>query len=324
MCYTLRHEACAAMMRIGLSLRLGAVFLFAVMALMGPGASTVHGAPVETGTLWPAEIEGWKIAEGPTRYDPNTAYTYMDGAAELFIAYNMKDLTVVRYESKGRPAITLEIYRMGSSEDASGLFTFESDDPGAGIGQGSEFGGGLLRFWKGRCFVTAYGDGTGPELEAGTLALGRKVASAITETGNPPAILGLLPPGKEPYVRGQTWFFRSHILLNQRFFISNANILGLAPDVEAALGRYGTGKDRVHMLIVKYPTTERAERAIREFGKVYMGGAAAGTFVKKESGRWSGAERYDNYVIIVFDGPDKERASGMLAETAPLLKKEGK
>ena len=151
--------------------------------------------------FWPQETDGWKITEGPADYGPTTAYTYMDGAAELFNAYNMKKLTVLRYGKPKRPDITLEIYEMASSADASGLFSFESDDPGADIGQGSEFGGGLLRFWKGPYFVSVYGDGQGADLETTTLNLGRTVAGSIKETGRTAAILGFLPEGEAPFER---------------------------------------------------------------------------------------------------------------------------
>jgi len=102
-----------------------------------------------TSDLWPNEINGWKITEGPVPYDSTTAYKYMNGAAELFIAFNMRTLNVLKYEKTGQPAITLEIFRMAAPEDAYGIFSFENDDPRGSIGQGSEFGGGLLRFWKG-------------------------------------------------------------------------------------------------------------------------------------------------------------------------------
>jgi hypothetical protein len=153
------------MLRTSVSVILIILGLILPLAACGePGGGMTGSSP-----LWPSDVDGWKIAEGPTDYDRITVFKYMDGAAELFQAYNMRKLTVVRYEKPGRPAITLEIFLMGSPEDAYGLFSFEADDPGAGIGQGSEFGGGLLRFWKGYHFVSAYGENQGADIEAATL-----------------------------------------------------------------------------------------------------------------------------------------------------------
>jgi hypothetical protein len=296
-------------------------------ALMSLGEGEVYGeegTTMKTRELWPGEIEGWKIAEGPTDYDPKTAYTYMNGAAELFIAYDMKSLAVVRYERQGRPAVTLEVYRMGSPADAWGLFSFESDDPGAGIGQGSEFGGGLLRFWKGHYFVSVFGDGPGEDVEAATLKIGRLTAEAVREQGAPPVIMALLPPGEAPFARTQAWYFHSHILLNQRFFVSNKNILNLTARVEAALGRYENGKEKVHLLLVKYPDQAGADAALSTFRKAYMPEGADKSAVKTENSKWTAAERYGDYVAVVFDGPDEPFAQRMIRAASSSIGKEAR
>ena len=107
---------------------------------------------------------------------------------------------------------------MGSPADAFGVFSFDRQDPDAGIGQGSEFGGGLLRFWKGRYFVSVYGEGEGKEQEEAVLEIGRRLASSIVETGEPPRLIRALP--EERQVEGSVRFVRSHVLLNQRCFVS--------------------------------------------------------------------------------------------------------
>ena len=102
---------------------------------------------------------------------------------ELYIAYNFNGVKVRRYEKSGQPPITAEVYDMGTSEDAFGVFSFERQDEEAGIGQGSEFGGGLLRFWKGKFFVSVFAEGQGKEAEAATLELGKVIAKSIDATG---------------------------------------------------------------------------------------------------------------------------------------------
>ena len=156
---------------------------------------------------------------------------------------------------------------MGTPQDAFGVFTWDRQDPDAGIGQGSEFGGGLLRFWKGRHFVSVYGEGEGKEQEQAVLEIGRRLASSIVETGGPPRLIGALPD--ERRVADTARFVRSHVLLNQRCFISNENILGLEADTEAVFARYDFGKDRTFVLLVGYPTEARAASAFAAFGKAY-------------------------------------------------------
>ncbi|MBA4416564.1 MAG: hypothetical protein C0392_01445 [Syntrophus sp. (in: bacteria)] len=272
--------------------------------------------------LWPAAMGDWKISEGPTGYDPDTTFKYMNGAAELFRAYNMKNLNVLRYEKQGRSSITTEIFRMSSAENAYGLFTFENDDPEAGIGQGSTFGGGLLRFWKGPYFVSVYGDSAGKEIEAATLHIGRHIAVSIAETGKPPGIMDRLPVGGPPYSRKQSWFLHSHILLNQRFFISHANILNLSGETDVFLAQYGSEKGKLHLLLVKYPTETHADGALMEFRRAYMPDASGKSSVKTENNRWTVLNKSGRFVIIVFDAPDEALAMRLIKATDTALSKE--
>jgi hypothetical protein len=89
----------------------------------------------------PTEAEGWKWDGNEERYDSQSVFQYMNGAAELYLAYDFQNLRVRRFEKPDRPSITLELYDMASSENAYGVFSFERQDRAVGIGQGSEFGG---------------------------------------------------------------------------------------------------------------------------------------------------------------------------------------
>jgi len=76
------------------------------------------------------------------KYNSKTLFEYIDGAAELYLAYGFQNLTVRRFEKPSQPQITIECYEMASSEDAYGVFSFERQDEAIEIGQGSEFGEG--------------------------------------------------------------------------------------------------------------------------------------------------------------------------------------
>ena len=283
-----------------------------------------QGVTMKRDFTWPVDIDGWKVSEGPDAYNRETAFKYMDGAAELFLAYNMRALTVVRYEKPGRPAITTEIFQMGSGEDAYGLFSFESDDPGAGIGQGSEFGGGLLRFWKGHLFASIYGENSGEDVEAATLRIGQFIAGSIEDTGKPAKILSYLPNGEAPFAKSRSWFLHSHILLNQRFFIANRNVLNLANDVDVAMAQYGTGKDTVHLLLAGYPSENRGDQAFSNFRSARLADAADKLSVRTQNNRWTAAQKYGTFIVIVFDAPDEAFASKLIRAASTAFRKEGR
>jgi len=247
----------------------------------------------------------------------------MNGAAELYLAFNFRGLKTTRFEKSGRPSIVVEVYEMGSPEDAYGVFSFEQQDPGVGIGQGSEFGGGLLRFWKGRNFVTIFGEEPGQEIEEAILILGHRIAATINDSGNPPKILGYLPDKTLPFTKKDAWFLRSHIHLNQRFFVARANILMLSPDVEAVLARYETRDGRIYILLARYPSPDKAAAALASFKNAYMSDAGKADSVKTENGKWTSAACLNNFAVIVFDAGDQSSAINTINATREILKKEG-
>ncbi len=288
-----------------------AIFLF-------PWAGIAAERGVMDGTIgWPSGAGGWKRAGEAVLYKGRTIFDYMDGAGEVYLAYDFKQLAVQRFEREGRPAIIAEAYEMGTPQDAFGIFTWDRQDPDAAIGQGSEFGGGLLRFWKGRHFFSVYGEGEGKEQEQAVLEIGRGLASSIAETGEPPGLMRSLP--REHRVEESVRFVRSHVLLNQRCFVSNENILGLGADTEAVFARYDFGKERTFVLVVRYPTEARAHSALASLGKAYRldGGQPA-----EAGGSWTAAEVEGVRLIVALHAPKAEVARQLIEATKTRLKEE--
>jgi hypothetical protein len=270
--------------------------------------------------IWPTELKGWKWDQEEKHYNRETLFDYINGGAEVYLAYNFKQATVHRYQNPGHPDIVAEVYTMGSSSDAFGIFSLERQDPEAGIGQGSEFGGSLLRFWKGPYFVSVLGEGAGKAIEAAVLQLGRQLDRSIKETGPPPRILGLLPdlPGLD-----RICFVHSHILLNRCFFLSHNNLLQLDRDVQAVLARYVEGRDKIRILLALYPSEARARSAFKGFRDAYMPEAGPNPSVKTEEGTWTRAEGHRKWVVIVFGSPAESRAEALIRSTITKLQEEG-
>ena len=267
----------------------------------------------------PSEAAAWKWDRKEIKYNSKTLFSYIDGAAELYLAYGFQNLTVRRFEKSNRPPIILELYEMASSEDAYGIFSFEHQDEAVGIGQGSEFGGGLLRFWKGKYFVSIYAEGEGAEVESGILKMGRAAANSIPATGPEPKLVGFIPGKDLGLVDKSVRYLKSHVLLNQRFFIAHQNILNLNRKTEAVLAQYLQDKQKAQLLLIRYPDSKEAVDAYRSFMKVYLPDAGGKDRSKTEDRKWTFARQRNEFVVIVFGAPTEAAAEALLKATEEKL-----
>jgi hypothetical protein len=263
----------------------------------------------------PSEAGGWKWDGKETKYDSRTVFKYMDGAAELYLAYGFQNLTVRRFEKLNQPTLILELYEMASSGDAYGVFSFEHQDEAVGIGQGSELGGGLLRFWKGKYFVSIYAEGEGAEVESGILVMGRAAANSIPATGSEPKLVGFVPGKDLGLVDKSVRYLKSHVLLNQRFFIAHQNILNLNRNTEAVLAQYLQGKQKTQLLLIRYPNSKEAEEAYQSFMKVYLPEAKGRDRSRTEDQKWTFARQRNEFVLIVFGASTEADAKALLNAT---------
>jgi len=267
----------------------------------------------------PAGTGGWKWDGKKMEYNSKTVFSYMDGAAELYLAYGFQNLTVLRFEKLSQPSVTIELYEMDSSEDAYGVFSFEHQDESVGIGQGSEFGGGLLRFWKGKYFVSVYAEGEGAEVESGILDIGKATAHSIPATGHEPTLVGFIPGREFGLVDKSVRYLKSHVLLNQRFFVAHQNILNLNRKTEAVLAQYFRDKQKTHVLLIRYPDSSDARDAFQSFMKVYLPEAGRKDYAKTEDGKWTFARQRNEFVAIVFGASKEADAEALLKATEEKL-----
>jgi hypothetical protein len=63
-----------------------------------------------------------------------------------------------RYAASQRPAIVLDVFDMGTSQDAYGVFTHDPAGEAVALGQDGRLRPGWANFWKDRFFVSIYAD----------------------------------------------------------------------------------------------------------------------------------------------------------------------
>jgi hypothetical protein len=171
--------------------------LAAALVLISPAPAQGQARPAgaEIASLVP-KLPGWTLAEAPRSFFPNDLFEYIDGAAESFLGYDFRELTVADYEKKGTSVtLTLEIYDMGLPVNAFGIFSAERypENRPVSLGDLGYVEGEALNFLDGRFYVKMLAFGLGPETEAALTAFGTKVAGSIKSGGGLPPLVRAFP-----------------------------------------------------------------------------------------------------------------------------------
>jgi hypothetical protein len=274
----------------------------------------------------PETANGWQRRVPDGIYTAETLYKYIDGAAELYRAFNVKKIVSRYYVKEKEPDIIVDIFDMGTSYDAFGVYHHAvREGAEAGIGQDSEFIGANLYFWKGSFYVSIIGLGETEELKRTIEMLGRSIADGITEEGARPDLIELLPAGVVG-LREVNYFHNSHCL-NTYYYLADENLFNLDQEAEGVLGRYHEGKPSTEqgevtafvVLVIRYDSKKEAGEALRNFLAKYLPDADAQGITRTEDGAWTGAESVGNHVIGVFDAATEETARSLLEETSARI-----
>jgi hypothetical protein len=258
----------------------------------------------------PDKVLTWTKAEEDHFYDSQTIFDYIDGAGEVYRAYNMQRCLTRRYVPPEGPAIILDVFEMASSYDAFGVFTHDPDGEGLAVGQGAVYRTGWLGFWKDRFFVSLYADEETEAAKRAMLELAGKVASSINKEGPKPQILSRLP--RKGLQAASVRYFHDHPVLNRHYFISTENILRLGGRTEAVLATYQLKEGAAQILLVNYPDAEKAKEAHSSFLKHYLPDADPSGMASLENKKWCGVSVKGPFVAVVLEADSREIAKELL------------
>jgi len=239
----------------------------------------------------PDRVNGWTVKPGDRFFDKETIFSYINGAGEVYRAYNMKMCLSRRYTTPNGPAIVLDIFDMGSSEDAFGIFTHDQDGEELDLGQGALYRPGWLSFWKDRFLVSIYMEEETVAAEKAVRELGRVLSSLIRTHGPMPRILLKLPSeGLQPR---SVRYLHHHTVLNYHFYLSK-------------------GEARARLLLVIYLNEEKAAEALASFLRHYLPDADSRGLVLLENGKWSAAAVKGRLLTAVFESDSRQLAEDLL------------
>jgi len=260
----------------------------------------------------PGGIDGWDADGSDRLFDDKSIFEYINGAGEVYRAYNLQRCLARRYTSPGKPAIMLDLFDMGSSHDAFGVFTHDTDGKVVSIGQDGRYRPGWLSFWKNRFFVSIYMEDETPAAAKAVKNLGNQIASLIEPEGARPSILKNLPGNG---LKVKTIRYLHHpLVLNYHYYISDENILNISATTDSVLADYLRNNHTARLLLVNYPDTASASHSHRNFLLHYLPNADAAGTTRLENGKWAAASRRDRLLVIVLEADSRVLAESLTQE----------
>ncbi len=301
----------------------------------------------------PKTIGNWARSDLPQLINSNNIFDYMNGAGELYLGYRFHHLEVFDYTVDNRDNILVELYFMETSDDAFGLLSLDwggdpvslGGSPVNPLNQSSIsspralYGAGLLRIWSDNVYARVMAYRETPASTQAMLTLGKAI-TGNRKTPPEPGLLKVLP-----LHIGTAWklckdrvsFFRSYLVLNSIYYLSQENILDLDLSTEAIIAPYehtssSSDRKRSQFLLVKYENHERAMEALNHFHGAYLpeykkkytadSPNRSPSLFKLEDG-WLAYGLLSKYVAIVFECPDQESARIIIQKNESNLLKGG-
>ncbi len=257
----------------------------------------------------PSSVDAWSKSEPARRFRGREIFAYMDGAGEVYLAYQFEELLVQRYARSGEEEILVEVFDMGSDRNAFGISTYmRGRGPAVRIGQDGEYKSGLLCFWRSRYYVCVRIERENPQGVRALRKMGNVIAEAIGEDGKRPAVLGCLP--KNSYrPESLRYFFRDEIL-RAHLTLPKDNLLLLTDSTEGLLVRIQ--HERSKLLVIKYPRSGDAATAACNFAAGYAESTGEEGTARSANNTWAAWGRKGSYVLVVIDAASRERARNVL------------
>lgn len=260
--------------------------------------------------LLPPDIDGWITAGEDRSYNRDNLHDYINGGAELYLSYGFAEVFSRTYSRSGQPDIMVDVFDMGSSHNAFGVFCHSRETVDQTVGQGSQYTSGLLLFWKNNVYVSVIASPETNESKRAAYGLAERIAAAIPKEGPLPDILELLP--RRALIEESIRYFHHYIWLNSFYFVADENILHIDETTDVVLAKYDTGERRSILLVAKYGNEEETAAGYADFAEHYLPELSDAPVAQIEDGTWTACRKSGRLLAIVFNSPMKEAALGLI------------
>ncbi len=189
-------------------------------------------------------------------------FDYMNGGAELYLAYGFVEIAVWNYQTAGNKA-TVEIYQMGGPAEAFGIFSHASRGDPVDVGVPAVLARGMLSFHKGSLYVRVVAKSDPVKARDLMIVLGKRVAATVPGESKPPKEISLLPEGA---IKGSLRYLVNPETARTIWFDGEGELI-LTKKARAITAFYPGGDSDIQATRVAYPDNESARGACRALGK---------------------------------------------------------
>lgn len=144
------------------------------------------------------KAEDWKYSDEPQNFIPGNLYEYINGAAEIYLAYDFKELIVGQYEKDKEAeeaSLSIEIYDMGNEKNSFGIYSAErfSESQFISIGNQGYLEEGTLNFVVGRYYIKLLCFDCGEKSDEVLKSFSNKIVKRVKDRGQFPPVLSHFP-----------------------------------------------------------------------------------------------------------------------------------
>jgi hypothetical protein len=222
------------------------------------------------------KLDGWIKAKDPVYYAKNKLTDHIDGAAEVYYTYAVKDVTVFEFQKPGGASISIDIYDMTIPEDAFGIYSFNRSGTKEFVAVGNEgiISPGLLDFWIDKYYIRV---SAGINFNISTtefINVGNQIVTSLTaEKGSVPKLVKVLP--KKGLVTGSPIYFHKQLILDNIAPEVNKQFdLKLSDKTNAILAEYSFDSTIGKLIIVDYTNKDDMKKAFlsqKDTEPIHMG-----------------------------------------------------
>jgi ferredoxin len=267
-------------------------------------------------------LRGVDVYEGKDRL-----YEYIDGGAEVYLSYHFRQVAVATYVPEGGGEIAVEVWEFEKPEDAFGAYSLNRAGTEYSLGDEAFFQGNNLWVWKAKYYLSLVPSSPAIRIEDVISIAESVVGKMALMRYTVPRLLRSLP--REGLISSSVKFFHEKIVLDNIEITKKPieeNIFRLGEDTDAVIGEYVI--ERVpttkKLLIIKYPSVERAEEAKGAYSSLrrYWGEPFTmldGLLCFQGEEGFSGVLSEGRYLIVSFMSPDELWAESYIQYTATML-----